>query len=87
MATRSPAGARRAVVERKTRETDIRIAVDLDRPAIPAVSTGIGFFDHMLSALGTHGRFALEVRARGDLEVDGHHLHLFDGGTGWRIGP
>jgi imidazoleglycerol-phosphate dehydratase len=66
--------ARRASVERKTKETDIRISVDLDRPAPPSIRTGIGFFDHMLGALGTHGRFGLQVRARGDLEVDQHHL-------------
>src|ERR1041385_6234611 len=65
---------REAVVERKTRETEIRLRVDLDRPQAPSVSTGIGFFDHMLTALATHGRFALEVDARGDLHVDGHHL-------------
>ncbi len=65
---------RRAEVTRKTRETDIRVKVDLDRPRPPSVSTGIGFFDHMLCALSTHGRFGLEVEARGDLEVDGHHL-------------
>ena len=65
---------RKSEVTRKTRETDIRVRVDLDRAAPPAVSTGIGFFDHMLTALATHGRFALELKARGDLEVDGHHL-------------
>jgi len=61
-------------VERKTRETDLRIRLDLDRPGTPSVSTGIGFFDHMLTALAVHGRFGLEVAAKGDLEVDGHHL-------------
>jgi len=66
--------ARRAQVERKTRETDIRLSLDLDHPADPQVSTGIGFFDHMLSALSTHGRFALDLRAKGDLHVDQHHL-------------
>ncbi len=66
--------ARTAELVRKTRETEIRLRVDLDRPAPPRVSTGIGFFDHMLSALSTHGRLGLTVRARGDLHVDGHHL-------------
>jgi imidazoleglycerol-phosphate dehydratase/histidinol-phosphatase len=64
---------RRASVERKTRETDIRVAVDLDRAADPRVSTGIGFFDHMLEQLGKHGGFDLEVDCAGDLEVDEHH--------------
>ncbi|MGH9363041.1 MAG: bifunctional histidinol-phosphatase/imidazoleglycerol-phosphate dehydratase, partial [Thermoanaerobaculia bacterium] len=69
-----PGSRRRAEVARKTRETDIRLRLDLDRPAPPAVSTGVGFFDHMLNALATHGRFGLAVEARGDLEVDQHHL-------------
>lgn len=65
---------RRAEVLRKTRETEVRLAIDLDRPGTPQVSTGIGFFDHMLSALATHGRFGLRVEATGDLHVDQHHL-------------
>lgn len=64
---------RRARVRRKTRETEITVAVDLDRAAEPVVSTGIGFFDHMLEQLGKHGGFGLEVRCSGDLEVDEHH--------------
>jgi imidazoleglycerol-phosphate dehydratase/histidinol-phosphatase len=68
------AGApRRARVERTTRETNVRVAVDLDRTAEPDVATGIGFLDHMLAQLGTHGGFALEARCRGDLHVDAHH--------------
>lgn len=64
---------RTAVVERRTRETSIDVAVDLDREAPPAVGTGIGFFDHMLEQLGKHGGFALSVSCQGDLEVDEHH--------------
>jgi imidazoleglycerol-phosphate dehydratase/histidinol-phosphatase len=60
-------------VARKTRETSIQIDVDLDREAEPRVSTGIGFFDHMLEQLGKHGGFALSVECRGDLQVDEHH--------------
>ncbi len=71
---RSTRPPRMAGVVRKTRETQIRLLVDLDRPRPPLVSTGIGFFDHMLGALATHGRFFLEVEARGDLHVDQHHL-------------
>jgi imidazoleglycerol-phosphate dehydratase / histidinol-phosphatase len=64
---------RTADVARRTRETTIRIDVDLDRPRDPEIRTGIGFFDHMLEQLGKHGGFALRVRCDGDLEVDEHH--------------
>ena len=64
---------RRACIERRTRETSIRVRVDLDKESDADVSTGIGFFDHMLEQLGKHGGFALEVRCDGDLEVDEHH--------------
>jgi imidazoleglycerol-phosphate dehydratase len=64
---------RRAVVERKTRETDIRLFLDLDGQGRSEIATGIGFLDHMLAAFATHGRFDLEVQARGDLHVDAHH--------------
>jgi imidazoleglycerol-phosphate dehydratase/histidinol-phosphatase len=64
---------RRAEVVRKTRETDIRVSVDLDRAAEPEISTGIGFFDHMLEQLGKHGGFELKIACSGDLEVDEHH--------------
>ena len=59
---------------RETRETRVRIEVDLD-PAVPSaeISTGIGFFDHMLEALARHARIALTVEAEGDLHVDAHH--------------
>ena len=64
---------RRSTVFRKTNETDIEVQVDLDRVAAPVISTGIGFFDHMLEQLGKHGNFALSVTCNGDLEVDEHH--------------
>ncbi len=61
-----------AVVDRKTKETDIHIELSLDGG--PAdIDTGIGFFDHMLTALAVHGGFGLTVKAKGDLEVDCHH--------------
>jgi imidazoleglycerol-phosphate dehydratase len=69
----APAAPRRATVERKTRETDIRLALALDGSGRSSIATGIGFLDHMLTALATHGRFDLEVRCRGDLHVDAHH--------------
>jgi imidazoleglycerol-phosphate dehydratase / histidinol-phosphatase len=62
-----------AEVRRKTRETDIRVTVDLDREADPVAKTGIGFFDHMLEQLGKHGGFALTVDCLGDLHIDEHH--------------
>ncbi|OIO07904.1 MAG: bifunctional imidazole glycerol-phosphate dehydratase/histidinol phosphatase [Elusimicrobia bacterium CG1_02_63_36] len=64
---------RRASRERNTRETEIRATVDLDRPGIASVSTGIGFLDHMLEQLAKHGGFSLSLSVKGDLEVDAHH--------------
>lgn len=63
---------RNAAVERKTKETEIFVAVDLDGGNI-SIDTGIGFFDHMLTALAMHSGIALTVMAKGDLEVDCHH--------------
>lgn len=66
-------GARRVRVRRRTRETEVTIALDLDGSGVTDVATGVGFYDHLLSSLGHHGLFDLEVRATGDLEVDEHH--------------
>ena len=66
-------GARRVRVRRHTRETGVTITLDLDGAGRADVATGIGFYDHLLSSLGHHGLFDLEVRATGDLEVDEHH--------------
>ena len=65
--------ARRVRVTRRTRETEVTIALDLDGTGRADVSTGIGFYDHLLSSLAHHGLFDLEVRATGDLHVDEHH--------------
>ena len=64
---------RAARVVRRTRETEIEVAIDLDRAAEPRVHTGLGFFDHMLEQLGKHGGFALELACKGDLHIDDHH--------------
>jgi imidazoleglycerol-phosphate dehydratase len=64
---------RAATVARTTSETDIAIALDLDGSGRVEVSTGLPFFDHMLAQLGRHGGFDLEVKAKGDLEIDAHH--------------
>lgn len=65
--------SRRAEIERRTAETDIKLRLDLDGQGRAEVATGIGFFDHLLTAFSRHGLFDLEVRCRGDLHVDGHH--------------
>jgi imidazoleglycerol-phosphate dehydratase len=64
---------RRTELSRKTSETDILIRLNLDGTGITKIATGIGFFDHMLTAFGRHGLFDLEVEAQGDLHIDAHH--------------
>jgi len=72
--TTSPAtGARSASRTRTTKETDIAIVLDVDGTGAVSVSTGIPFYDHMLSQLGRHGGFDLTIEATGDLEIDAHH--------------
>ena len=62
-----------ASVNRKTKETDIRMELSLDGTGKYDVSTGIGFFDHMLEGFAKHGFFDMTVKVTGDLQVDGHH--------------
>jgi imidazoleglycerol-phosphate dehydratase len=64
---------RTATVSRTTRETDITITLDLDGVGRADVSTGIGFYDHLLTSFAQHGLFDLTIDARGDLDVDEHH--------------
>jgi imidazoleglycerol-phosphate dehydratase len=64
---------RSSEVNRTTAETDIRVRFSPDGGEKPSVSTGIGFFDHMLTAFAVHGGFGLEIECKGDLCVDGHH--------------
>lgn len=73
MSTTSMTANRIAEVRRDTLETQIRVRIDLDGTGVSSLSTGIGFFDHMLDQVARHGLFDIEVEARGDLHIDGHH--------------
>ncbi len=64
---------RKASVSRKTKETAIEVRVDLDGSGVAKISTGIGFFDHMLEQLARHSLIDIEVAAKGDLHIDPHH--------------
>ena len=64
---------RKGAVARKTKETEVEVAVDLDGGGSSSVATGIGFLDHMLDLLARHSRIDLRVKAKGDLHVDHHH--------------
>ena len=86
---------RRAVVERMTRETQVRVEIDLDGTGASSVTTGIGMFDHLLTSLAHHAMFDLEVTTSGDLVVDDHHTiedtmlclgEAIDGALGDRAG-
>lgn len=71
--TQTAKASRRARIERRTRESDIVIELDLDGTGQVAVDTGVPFYDHMLTALGSHASFDLTVRATGDVEIEAHH--------------
>ncbi len=71
--TASTPAARTAEVSRNTAETKIRVRVNLDGTGQSKLSTGIGFFDHMLEQIARHGMIDLEIEAQGDLHIDGHH--------------
>ena len=64
---------REVTVERKTKETDIKLTLNLDGTGVSKISTGIGFFDHMLDGFTRHGLFDMELTCNGDLNVDCHH--------------
>jgi len=74
---------RKAEKSRQTKETDIRVSLNLDGTGEYQIATGIPFFDHMLAQLARHGHFDLETTAKGDLEIDGHHT-VED--VGWVLG-
>lgn len=65
--------SRVSTVERTTKETNVRVELELDGAGTSSAATGLPFFDHILQQLGTHAGFDLAVTAKGDLEVDGHH--------------
>lgn len=65
--------ARRAEIARVTSETDIRVSLDLDGTGQASIATGVGFLDHMLTALARHALLDLTVQAKGDLHIDDHH--------------
>lgn len=71
--TQTAKASRRARIERRTRESDIVIELDLDGTGQVAVDTGVPFYDHMLTGLGSHASFDLTVRATGDVEIEAHH--------------
>ena len=71
--TAAPPPARRASIRRDTKETRIAVSVDLDGTGASRISTGIGFFDHMLDQIARHGTIDLDIEAQGDLHIDGHH--------------
>jgi imidazoleglycerol-phosphate dehydratase len=65
--------SRKATIERKTKETDIRISLDLDGTGVYAIKCGVPFMDHMFSHIAKHGFFDLTVKAKGDTHIDDHH--------------
>ena len=64
---------RKGSVQRKTQETDVEVAIDLDGEGRASIATGIGFLDHMLDLLARHSRIDISVKAKGDLHIDHHH--------------
>ena len=69
----SELSGRKAAIERKTRETEVRVSLDLDGSGQYEIATGVAFFDHMLESFAKHGLFDLRLAAKGDLAVDTHH--------------
>lgn len=65
--------SRYSLIERKTNETEIRLELDLDRVQNSVISSGVDFFDHMLNSMSRHGRFFMNLKCKGDTQVDDHH--------------
>ena len=72
-ATRTP-GSRTATIERATSESSVKVSLDLDGTGQSSISTGVGFYDHMLTALAKHGLLDLTVESVGDVHIDAHHV-------------
>ncbi len=64
---------RKASIQRKTNETDISLSINLDGTGTHTISTGVGFFDHMLTQIAVHGLIDIDLQAKGDLHIDAHH--------------
>ncbi|MCL2018357.1 MAG: imidazoleglycerol-phosphate dehydratase HisB [Oscillospiraceae bacterium] len=64
---------RKAEITRKTKETTLTVSLNIDGTGVCQIDTGVGFFDHMLTALAVHGEFDMVVKCKGDLQVDAHH--------------
>lgn len=69
----TPTAARAAVIERATSESSVRVAVNLDGTGQAEISTGVGFYDHMLGSLAKHSLLDLQIQATGDVHIDAHH--------------
>jgi imidazoleglycerol-phosphate dehydratase len=69
-----PRGSRTATIERSTSESSVKVSLDLDGTGSSTISTGVGFYDHMLTALARHGLLDLTVESVGDVHIDAHHV-------------
>ncbi len=73
MSTQTQTSPRTAEIKRRTKETDVRVALNLDGSGTAQIETGVAFLDHMLELFARHGLFDLDIKCRGDLHIDDHH--------------